>query len=482
MRNLIATLAGLVVAGTVALTAAPAAAADTRCEAMPQQVRSALAGAEPAVAQNAARRLRTGEALCRANNQRAAAKEFQVALKLLGANGAGTTLAGQVNLILPIADGEGDRRSRWRGRRRSRGRALVHHPSELSPSPCVAWGGKIPSQSGSGARRALSALATACYRRPMLAAIAPFLRPACWRSPPASTALAPVAPAARKVGRARSKPVRVSGRDRRFLPRARQPAALGRPGAGPRPEALRLAGEIARAADHGLDPERYGAAELAAALEAAGSGDAAARARAELLLSRAYPAFVRDLRVPAGGGRGVTWVDAELAPEPPEARALLEAAAAAPDLGRHLAEATAINPLYAALSRGYARRRAAAPRLPPAEEAVIRANLDRARLIPALPGRYVIVDAGSARLWMIDGDRVDGPMRVIVGKPNMQTPAMAGLIRYVTLNPWWNVPPDLARERARRVLKSGPGFLQRERIELLSDWSDRPRVISGRRR
>jgi hypothetical protein len=95
MRNLIVTLAGLVLTGTIALNAAPAAAADTRCDAMPQQVRSALAGAEPGVAQNAARRLRTGEALCRANNQRAAAKEFQVALKLLGAAGTGATLAGK---------------------------------------------------------------------------------------------------------------------------------------------------------------------------------------------------------------------------------------------------------------------------------------------------------------------------------------------------------------------------------------------------
>ncbi|MET1110536.1 MAG: hypothetical protein ABWX67_03315, partial [Allosphingosinicella sp.] len=72
-----------------------AAAADARCDAMPQQVRSALAGADKGVAQNAARRLRTGEALCRANNDRAAAKEFQAALKLLGANGAGTSMAGK---------------------------------------------------------------------------------------------------------------------------------------------------------------------------------------------------------------------------------------------------------------------------------------------------------------------------------------------------------------------------------------------------
>jgi hypothetical protein len=95
MRNVIATLAGLLVAGAVAVSGAPASAADSRCEAMPQQIRGALAGAERGVAQNAARRLRTGEALCRANNQRAAAKEFQVALKLLGANGTGTSLAGK---------------------------------------------------------------------------------------------------------------------------------------------------------------------------------------------------------------------------------------------------------------------------------------------------------------------------------------------------------------------------------------------------
>ncbi|HLL30749.1 MAG TPA: L,D-transpeptidase family protein [Allosphingosinicella sp.] len=292
-------------------------------------------------------------------------------------------------------------------------------------------------------------------------------------------AVAPAAPAPATPRTAVDlRPVKVSAEIAAFYrDRGSRPIWVDRQG--PRPEALRLASEIARAADHGLDPELYGAAELAAALEAAKSGDPNARARADLLLSRAYPAFVRDLRVPASGSAGVTWVDDELAPAAPEPRALLEAAADAPDLARHLAEATAMNPLYEALSRGYARRRAAGPRLSAAEEKAIRANLDRARLIPALPGRYVIVDSASARLWMIDGGKVEGPMRVIVGKPDMQTPTMAGYIRYVTLNPWWNVPPDLGRERAKRVLKSGPGILARENMELLSDWSDRPRVISA---
>jgi murein L,D-transpeptidase YcbB/YkuD len=292
-------------------------------------------------------------------------------------------------------------------------------------------------------------------------------------APPAPSAPTPVKAAASPL-----KPVRVSADIAAFYrDRGARPIWVDR--RGPRPEAHRLAAEIARASDHGLDPARYEAAGLAAALESARSGDPAARARADLLLSRSYAAFVRDLRIPASGGREVTWVDDELAPEAPEARFLLEAAAAAPDLGRHVAQATAMNPLYRALSRGYARRRAAEPRLSAAEEKAIRANLDRARLIPALKGRYVIVDAGSARLWMIDGDKVEGPMRVIVGKRSMQTPTMAGYIRYVTLNPWWNVPPDLARERAKRVLKSGPEILRRENMELLSDWSDRPQLIQA---
>ena len=50
MRNLTVTLAGLAIAGTLAFSGAPAAAADPRCEAMPQQIRSALPGADKSVA------------------------------------------------------------------------------------------------------------------------------------------------------------------------------------------------------------------------------------------------------------------------------------------------------------------------------------------------------------------------------------------------------------------------------------------------
>jgi len=240
-----------------------------------------------------------------------------------------------------------------------------------------------------------------------------------------------------------------------------------------RPGAERAAALIAAAADHGLDPARYGAAETRAALDAARGGDPQALARAELLLSRGFTAFVRDLRTPASNP--MLQAEDGLAPSPPGARALLDGLAAAPSLDRAVADSTRMNPLYGALQRSYARWRRG-PHAP-ADEALALLNLDRARAIPAEAPRYVIVDLASARLWMVEGGRVDGPMRVIVGKPNMKTPLMASRLRYAVLNPYWNMPPDLARDRAKRVLRQGPGFLAAGGFQILSDWSDSARPI-----
>ena len=222
---------------------------------------------------------------------------------------------------------------------------------------------------------------------------------------------------------------------------------------------------LATADVEGLDPASYRVAEIQAAI-AAGPTDRAAMAHADLLLSRAYAAYLAEIHRPA---RALRYIDDGIAPEPADVPAALT--------GPKPGEAARLNPLYEALRSAAVQWRAAHPRPGARETALIRANLERARAIPAHAGRYIIVDTGSARLWMIDGDKVEGPMRVIVGKPNMQTPAIAGLLRFVTLNPYWNVPPDLAGERAKRVLKEDTGFLSRERIEVLSDWGDTPRVM-----
>jgi murein L,D-transpeptidase YcbB/YkuD len=107
-------------------------------------------------------------------------------------------------------------------------------------------------------------------------------------------------------------------------------------------------------------------------------------------------------------------------------------------------------------------------------------NLDRLRALPAEPGeRYVVVNAAEAALTAYDRGAPVKRMRVIVGRPETPTPMMAGLIQYVVLDPYWNIPLDLVRnDIAPAVLRNGPSSLDRRGMEALSDWSPSARRLA----
>lgn len=94
-------------------------------------------------------------------------------------------------------------------------------------------------------------------------------------------------------------------------------------------------------------------------------------------------------------------------------------------------------------------------------------------------GRYVLVDAASARLFMIEDGRVRDSMRVIVGKPAAATPPLKSVINYATLNPYWNVPPDLAQKIiAPRVIKDGTVYLTERGYEVVSRFGVKSPILS----
>ena len=271
---------------------------------------------------------------------------------------------------------------------------------------------------------------------------------------PATSAVAPIAPPA---------PLDVGDEIAGFY-RERGFAPLWVAGDALRPEARQL---LAIVSEAGRDDPA-----LAQAVAAAEGGDPHRLTRADLLLSRAYADYVRaHHRAPARNA--MRYIDPGLAPEAPGDREALEAAAAAPSLSAHLDAVERINPVFDGLTRALAGFRG-----DPARRRQIEANIERARAIPAHPnGRYILVDTASARLWMIERGHIVGTMRVIVGKRAMPTPTMAGLIRYAALNPYWNLPPDLIRERAR----GGARAIARERLEVLSDWSPAAHRLDPRR-
>lgn len=94
-------------------------------------------------------------------------------------------------------------------------------------------------------------------------------------------------------------------------------------------------------------------------------------------------------------------------------------------------------------------------------------------------GRYVLVDARSARLYMMEDGRVRDSMKVIVGKPETPTPELKSVLNYETLNPYWHVTADLAKTViAPRVLKDGDAYLNAQGYEVLSGWGSDSRVLS----
>jgi L,D-transpeptidase YcbB len=228
--------------------------------------------------------------------------------------------------------------------------------------------------------------------------------------------------------------------------------------------------DLLRTADaDGLDPSRYPVGELSRSLRSAWGGSPAQVRRADRLLSEAFVAYVRDLkRTPQVA---IVWVDPALKPKAPNPRALLDAAAKAPDLERWVADMRFMNPIYAGLRHAIARGEGGDPHL-------LRLNLERARALPSGPGRFILVNATAQRLTMYEnGEPVDS-MKVVVGKAKNPTPMMAAYVRFAALNPYWYVPPDLAAERiAPNVLKDGLHYLQRQGYQVMSDWADSGSVI-----
>lgn len=238
------------------------------------------------------------------------------------------------------------------------------------------------------------------------------------------------------------------------------------------PEADALIGFLATANLDGLDPGSYNLAGLREAIQAARAQDARAVAHAELELSLAFTRYVHDMR--SGPGDGMIYLDARLSPEAARTDAVLRAASLQEPFKHYVSSMGWMSPQYVQL-RGLL---AAAVKGGSPDNVVrrLRVNLERARALPGPWTRHIVVDTASGMLWYYQDGRQVGAMRVVVGKPRAQTPMLAGMLNYAILNPYWNVPVDLAQSRIAPKVIAGRS-LQSMRMEVLSDWSETARQL-----
>lgn len=100
-------------------------------------------------------------------------------------------------------------------------------------------------------------------------------------------------------------------------------------------------------------------------------------------------------------------------------------------------------------------------------------NMERRRWMPDDFGeRYVFINMADFELKVVDGPKTIFDTRVIVGTPYHRTPVFSDLMTYVVLNPHWNITPTIARNEILPKLRKDTGYLAKNNIVVLSDWSD----------
>jgi murein L,D-transpeptidase YcbB/YkuD len=105
-------------------------------------------------------------------------------------------------------------------------------------------------------------------------------------------------------------------------------------------------------------------------------------------------------------------------------------------------------------------------------------NLERRRWMADNPGeRYVFVNLADFELKLVEEPHTVFDTRVVIGAPYRRTPVFSGGMTYLELNPYWNVPPSIARNELLPKIKANPGYLAANDFQLLSDWSDNARVL-----
>jgi murein L,D-transpeptidase YcbB/YkuD len=93
---------------------------------------------------------------------------------------------------------------------------------------------------------------------------------------------------------------------------------------------------------------------------------------------------------------------------------------------------------------------------------IILANMERWRWMPHdLGNTYVIVNLADFTLRVMHDGKPYWTTRIVDGKPEMPTPIMQAEMKYITINPTWNVPPSIVNREYLPALQQDPTVMER---------------------
>lgn len=103
----------------------------------------------------------------------------------------------------------------------------------------------------------------------------------------------------------------------------------------------------------------------------------------------------------------------------------------------------------------------------------IELNLERWRWIPHdLGSRYILVNIADYSLVVVEDQMTVLDMRVVVGRTYRRTPVFSEKMKYLVLNPYWNVPFKIAVEDKLPIIRKNPLYLTQQHIKVFENWGE----------
>jgi L,D-transpeptidase YcbB len=97
-------------------------------------------------------------------------------------------------------------------------------------------------------------------------------------------------------------------------------------------------------------------------------------------------------------------------------------------------------------------------------------NMERWRWVPRdLGNPHVVVNIPDYSLTLFNNDKVYWHTKIVVGKPNLPTPMLSAEMKFITVNPTWNVPPSIIEKEYLPALEADPQALDRIGLKLTQD-------------
>ena len=101
----------------------------------------------------------------------------------------------------------------------------------------------------------------------------------------------------------------------------------------------------------------------------------------------------------------------------------------------------------------------------------IRLNLERMRWLPrTLGNKFLLVNIPDFKLKMYENNKVKLDMKIVVGTRKNPTPIFSNKMSFIVLNPYWRIPPRIAKREIIPKLIKDPTYLEGKGINLYENW------------